>query len=198
METKYAFKCSERSDTCVRCCCNASSRPLELVIKHIISSEQLKNDLAKDFIRVNKPFECACCCFCRPHMDVRLTDNNALIGKVREPCTCCDLDTEIYNSNGNYRYLITGDYCQTGLCCCPKLSSVKFDILENNSLVGRMKKLSAQSLGEFFTKADSYQIDFPQLSSAEERMLLIIAGLMIDYQYFEDNHDDSPPHPYYY
>ena len=59
-----------------------------------------------------------------------------------------------------------------------------------------MKKISARSLGEFFTKADSYQIDFPQKASSEERMLLIIDGLMIDYQYFEDNHVDSPPHPF--
>jgi hypothetical protein len=199
MGLKYAFKCNERSDSCSRCCCPASNRPLELIIRHIISSEQLNTDLAKIFIHVNKPCVCGCCCFCRPHMDVRLADNNALIGKVREPCTCCDLDTEIYDSAGNYKYLITGDCCQAGLCCCQKLSSVKFNILQNNSYVGSMRKLSARNFGEFFTKADSYQIDFLAKATPEEKMLLIIAGLMIDYQNFEDDSNDNvPTNPYYY
>lgn len=199
MGIKYAFKCSERSDACARCCCPASNRPLELIIRHIISSEQLNSDLAKIFIHVKKPCVCGCCCFCRPHMDVRLADNNALIGRVREPCTCCDLDTEIYDSAGNFKYLITGDCCQAGLCCCEKLSSVRFDIIQNNTYVGSIKKLVATNFGEFFTKADSYRIDFPANASPEEKMLLIISGLMIDYQNFEDNNDDAqPPHPYYY
>ena len=57
------------------------------------------------------------------------------------------------------------------------------------------------NFGEFFTKADSYHITCPQNATPEEKMLLIIDGLMIDYQYFEN--DDipepvPPPHPYYY
>ena len=198
MGIKYAFKCSERSDACARCCCPASNRPLELIIRHIISSDQLNSDLAKIFIHVNKPCVCGCCCFCRPHMDVRLADNNALIGRVREPFTCCDIDTEIYDSAGNFKYLIKGDCCQAGLCCCTKFSSVKFDILQNNFSVGSMKKLAASNFGEFFTKADSYRIDFLVNATPEEKMLLIVAGLMIDYQNFEDTSDDAPPHSYYY
>ena len=92
---KYAFKCSERSDACVRCCYPANNRPLELIIRHIISSQQLNSDLAKIFIHVKKTYVCGCCCFCRPHMDVRLADNNTLIGRVREPFRCYDLDRNL-------------------------------------------------------------------------------------------------------
>ena len=61
-----------------------------------------------------------------------------------------------------------------------------------------MRKLSARNFGEFFTKADSYRIDFPAKATPEEKMLLIIAGLMIDYQNFEDNGSDNlPTSPYY-
>ena len=71
--------------------------------------------------------------------------------------------------------------------------------LQNNTYVGSIKKLVAINFGEFFIKADSYRIDFPANASPEKKMLLIISGLMIDYQNFEDNKDDTPPpHPYYY
>ena len=89
MGIKYAFRCNERSDNCSRCCCSSNSRPLELVIRNIISSEQLNSDIAIILIHVNKQFVCGCWCFCRPNMDVRLEDNNALIERVGEPCTCC-------------------------------------------------------------------------------------------------------------
>lgn len=193
---KYAFKCNERSGSCARCCCSPTCRPLELYIRHIISLDyyQKSENFAKIFVRVDKPCEMGCCCLCRPHMDVRLADNNRLLGKIREPCTCCDYDTEIYDAIGNLKYEITGDCCQFGLCCGPdveKLASIKFDILQNGHLVGSMKKLSS-SFGEFFTKADSYQISFPPNATPEEKMLFIISGLMIDYQFFENN-DSSPP-----
>jgi len=201
---KYAFKCSERSDCCARCCCAPDCRPLEIVIRHVVSIEQIQKDYAKIFIRVDKPCKCGCLCFCRPYMEVKLEDNGAILGRVREPCTCCDLDSEIYDPVGNLRYEVVGDCCQVGLCCGPdleKLASIRFDIMQNGRAVGSIKKLGS-SFWEFFTKADSYQINFPQNATPEEKMLLIIDGLMIDYQYFENDEQPQPvgppPYPYYY
>ena len=200
MGLKYAFKCNEKSDACSRCCCPGESRPFTMIIRHIISYDQLNSDLAKIIIQIDKPCTMACCCLCRPHMDVRFVDTNQFLGRVRQPCTCCDLETEIYDGSGNLRYQIIGDCCQFGLCCgstAQKLASIKFNIIQNGMIVGSMRKLGA-NFGEFFTKADSYQILFPANATPQEKMLLIIAGLMIDYQYFE-NDDDTPDtfRPYY-
>ena len=52
-----------------------------------------------------------------------------------------------------------------------------------------MKKIAA-TMGEYFTKADSYKISFPTKATPEEKMLLIVAGLLIDYQNFE--RDETP------
>ena len=205
MGLKYAFKCNERSVGCARCCLSGSTRPLQMVIRHVISFDQIDSDLAKIFINIDKPCTCGCCCLCRPYMDIFLADNNQYVGKVREPCTCCDNDVEIYDASGNFRYLITGDCCQLGLCCgsdVEKLANIRFDILEGGSLVGGMKKLAASSFGEFFTKADSYQVNFPANATPQEKILLIVAGLMIDYQFFENSSNDETPmrgyhHPYY-
>lgn len=199
MGLKYAFKCSERSNGCARCCLSPECRPLHIVVRHIISIDELSGDLAKIFVNVEKPCECGCCCFCRPYMDVRLTDSNRSLGRVRQPCTCCDKDAEVYDPVGNLRYEIVGDCCQIGLCCgrtIEKMSNIRFDIVQNGNIVGVIRKLSS-SFGEFFTKADSYQVSFPPHATPEDKMLFIIAGLMIDYQYFEKN-DDSPSSHYYY
>ena len=197
---KYAFKCSERSTCCARCCCAGDCRSLEMIIRHVISLDELQGDLAKVFIRCDKPCKIGCCCMCRPVMDVRLADSGVRLGTVREPFACCDLDSEVYDSVGNLKYEVEGDCCQIGLCCgadMEKLASIEFQIKQNGRTVGMMRKLGA-SFGEFFTKADSYQITFPLNATPEEKMLLIIDGLMIDYQYFEkDDHTPTASYGYY-
>ena len=201
MGLKYAFKCNERSDTCARCCLSPNSRPLEIIMRHVISMQELDTDLAKIFINVNKPCTCACCCMCRPYMDVRLADNGQYLGKIREPCTCCDIETEIYDMNGMLKYNIVGDCCQLGLCCgsgsaVQKLSTIRFDIKSNGNTVGLIRKLSS-SIGEFFTKADSYEVIFPSSATPADKLLLILAGLMIDYQNFEKDETSDPYTDYY-
>ena len=195
---KYAFKCNEQSSGCARCCLSANSRPVKIIMRHVISFQQYDGDMAKVFINVDKPCKCACCCFCRPYMDVRLADNGQQLGIISEPCTCCDVDMEVLDTAGNLRYDINGDCCQLGLCCGPslkKLANVNFEIKENGYTVGAIKKLTS-SLGEFFTKADSYEVVFPEKATPSEKLLLILATLMIDYQNFES--DNSDPYDTYY
>ena len=195
---KYAFKCNEQSGGCARCCLSANSRPVKIIMRHVISFQQYDGDMAKVFINVDKPCKCACCCFCRPYMDVRLADNGQQLGIISEPCTCCDVDMEVLDTAGNLRYDINGDCCQLGLCCGPslkKLANVNFEIKENGYTVGAIRKLTS-SLGEFFTKADSYEVVFPEKATPNEKLLLILATLMIDYQNFES--DNSDPYDTYY
>ena len=54
--------------------------------------------------------------------------------------------------------------------------------------------MSAQSFSEMVTDADSYQISFPPGATAEDKLLLIALGLMIDYQYFETDSSDNNTH----
>ena len=97
---KYAFKCNEQSSGCARCCLSANSRPVKIIMRHVISFQQYDGDMAKVFINVDKPCKCACCCFCRPYMDVRLADNGQQLGIISEPCTCCDVDMEVLDTAG--------------------------------------------------------------------------------------------------
>ncbi len=189
MGLKYCFQCNERSGCCSRCCCSNDCRSLEIVIRHV-SPHEIDTDISKIFIRAHK--SCSLCCCCRPTMDIRLAEDNKYLGKVREPFTCCDKDAEIYNEEGKLKYRIIGDCCQMGLCCgssVEKLAEIEFKIVQGNEVVGMMKKMRS-SLGEYFTKADSYKISFPVNATPEEKMLFICAGLLIDYQNFEN--DETP------
>ena len=191
---KYAFKCNEYSDGCARCCLSGSARPLQIVMRHIISVDQLNADFGKIFINIDKPCQCGCLCFCRPYMDVKLADNGQRLGSIREPCTCCDIETDVYDANGSFRYQIYGDCCQLGLCCgssaIQKLSRIYFQIRQNGVVVGSIRKLSS-NIGEFFTKADSYQVVFPSAATPSDKLLLIITALMLDYQNFEKSDRDA-------
>ena len=192
MGIKFAFQCNEKSGCCSRCCCPNDCRSLEIIVRHLTSAAEWDTDLAKIFLRAEKPCALGCCCLCRPYMNVKLINENQYIGKVREPFTCCDRDVEIYNNSDQLKYRIVGDCCQLGFCCgssAEKIIQIEFKILENNEIVGMMTKTNA-TLGEYFTKADSYKISFPNKATSEEKMLLIVAGLLIDYQNFEK--DETP------
>ena len=134
----------------------------------------------------------ACCCLERPEMIINFGGSSQLLGRIKQPFTCCDPEFLIHDNTGNIKYIVHGDFCQCGLCCannfCGKLSEVIFNIstLSNrDSPCGAIIKKSANA-SELVTSADSYQVIFPRDATPQEKMLLIVMGLMIDYQFFEE------------
>ena len=110
--------------------------------------------------------------------------------------TCCDPEFEVYNSNG-LKYFVRADCCQCGLLCannfCGKLSTATFEVYQpgTSNIIATISKMVAQSFSEVMTDADSYQVGFPPGATAEDKLLLIALGLMIDYQYFETDSSES-------
>ena len=191
MGLKYAFQCNEKSGCCSRCCCSDGCRGLEIDIRHITSPGPIVSEISNIYIRAVKPCGCGFLCCCRPHMDIILQKNRLKIGSVREPFTCCDKDAEVYDKDGNLKYRMIGDCCQIGFCCgssAEKIVAIEFKIVgSDGNYVGMMKKMGASGPSEYFSKADSYTISFPSGATPEEKMLLICAGLLIDYQNFEND-----------
>ena len=202
---KLLFKCKEYSDYCMRCCCPAESREFNMVIKHIATATNLNEDFSAPFVNIKKPFKCTCCCLERPEMLITYGGNNQPLGRIKQPFTCCDPLFTTYDNTGVIRNTIHGDCCQCGLICknnfCGKMSAVTFNIYTGSSIgsnpVGSIVKRVATA-AELITSADSYQINFPQQSTPTDKMLLIIAGLMIDYQFFEESASQKDNHAYYY
>ena len=200
---KMLFKCKEQSECCQRNCCSASMREFVMDIKHIANAGALNENFQNSFVHVNKPFKCTCCCLERPEMIANYSANGELVGKVKQPFSCCDPVFTIYDNAGTMRYYIYADCCQCGLCCsgpCAKMSEVTFNIYRDANMgqpIGSIVKKIA-NFSELITSADSYQVNFPADARPNEKLLLIITGLMIDYQFFEERagNDDNTGRTY--
>ena len=190
---KLLFKCKEYSECCMRNCCPANNREFNMAIKHIATAANLDENFSTPFIDVRKPCKCTCFCLERPEMLVRFGNQGQTLGRIKQPFTCCDPVFSTYDSTGIVKYTIHGDCCQCGLLCknnfCGKLSEVTFNIYKGNNIAsvpcGSITKKVATA-AELVTSADSYQINFPPDANPQDKMLLIVAGLMIDYQFFEE------------
>ena len=194
---KYLFKCKEESTCCQRNCCPSDSREFKMKIKHIPNVTSFNDTAFKTyFAELIKPFKCTCCCLARPIIKGEYSSNKQEFGEVKEECTCCDPLFVILNDK-EIKYSITIDCCQCGFCCsggCGKLYEVVCNIRQggkNGNIVGTIKKKLAQSIAELITDADTYVVEFPQMASPEDKFTLIMAGLFIDYRYFETSHSDG-------
>jgi hypothetical protein len=126
--------------------------------------------------------------------------SNTHIGRIREPCSCCDPIFNVTNSKGEKRYIITAECCQCGIICnnsCGKCSDVLFTIhkpgkneMTPQNAEGFIKKKFA-GLQELITDADNFELIFPQDATPEEKFLLIGAVIMIDFRFYEDNGNNN-------
>ena len=188
---KLLFKCKENSSCFMRNCCPSKQREFDMEIDHITPSSinPFAPPTLAPFANAYKPFKCTICCLCRAELFLTSNEGNNL-GTVKHVFTLMDPRFDVYDENQQLKYIVTADCCQCGLLCannfCGKLSEAEFDILEpgNNQIIGKIVKQSA-TFSEMVTDADSYQIVFPDKSTAKEKLLLLSLGLMIDYQYFE-------------
>ena len=194
---KLLFKCKEFSSCCQRHCCAANAREFIMDMKHVANVGCMDENFQNSFVHINRPFKCTCCCLERPEMIVNYSQGNQLVGRVKQPFTCCDPFFTVYDFSGSLRYYVHADYCQCGICCanncCGKMSEAVFNIYKDANMTERcgfiVKKVA--NLSELLTSADSYQVNFPSDASPSEKILLIATTLMIDYQYFEQSANDN-------
>ena len=98
-------------------------------IKHIANVGAINENFSNSFVHVNKPFKCTCCCLERPEMIATYAAGNEIVGKVKQPFSCCDPIFTIYDNAGTMRYFVHADCCQCGICCtgfCAKMSEAVF------------------------------------------------------------------------
>jgi len=145
-------------------------------------------------------------CLARPQMHGSLPGSNLNIGRVYEPCTCCDPYFFVYDQNEVLKWVVTADCCQCGLCCrngIGRLSNVVFSIFPagvDTSQVqlraGQITKLFAMK--ELYTQADNFEIIFPQNATSYEKLMIIGNCLMLDYIFFENPQDNLADQNYNY
>jgi hypothetical protein len=187
---KYLFKCKEESSACQRQCCPSDSREFKMKIKHISNPMDFFANYEKYYAKLDKPFKCTCLCCNRPTITGIFQNDNQFFGSVTQEYTCCDPLFEIKNAKG-VKYVITIDCDQCSFCCsccCSKFNKVECiisDVGRNRKPVGKITKTPARNFVEIVGDADTYEIEFPPDATPHEKLSIIMAGLFIDYRYFE-------------
>ena len=192
---KYLFKCIEKSECCERMFCPSKQRSFIMDIVHCTSIDQLGLGYDVPFANMEKPFMFTMGCCCRPEVNLTFAGGDKLLGKVIHIWTCCDPTFELYSIQGKLKYIVTGSCCQCILLCpgmIGKMYEGEFDILDavTNQPVGKIIKQPA-TMAEMVTDADSYTVNFPPNADAYDKLTLMGLTIMLDYQYFETNANDS-------
>ena len=172
---------------------------------NLIADVQQFDDNTNTIAWMDRPFKCTCCCFARPEMTVywgTLDNTSNVIGKVKEPCMCIDVQMDMVDFAENGRYTMLADGCQCGICCaqtiCGKCSEVMFPIFrydsQNKEFANRIGTIQRKFNGCFksgFTDADNFEITFPVDSSPEDKLMMISTALMIDFRYYNEDPDEG-------
>eukprot|EP01016_Furgasonia_blochmanni_P007714 TRINITY_DN13092_c0_g1_i1.p1 TRINITY_DN13092_c0_g1~~TRINITY_DN13092_c0_g1_i1.p1 ORF type:complete len:581 (+),score=45.64 TRINITY_DN13092_c0_g1_i1:195-1937(+) len=185
------FKCKEKSSFLARQCLSGDCRPFEMTVYHA-SSADTSNE-GTEFLKLVRPCACTCLCLNRPFMDVYLVEHgeNVHLGKITSPCTCMNLQLDIYGDKEQILYKIEGSCCQLGLWCnwpCEACQLIHFDVKGGDgAILSGLDKKSPGCMKAMMSDADNFAVEFPLTCSLEERALLLAATLFLDFRYFEES-----------
>ena len=195
-EKIHIFNCREFSSCGMRYFCPVNCREFYMKIKIPSENEKkIENNEDEEYenslIEINKNCKCPFLCCIRPDMKVILNDQNKKLGVIEQAFSCCDPVFNIYDKDNNEIFYIEADCCQCGFLCrnnfMGKTDEAHFFIYNYNdrsNAIGDICKKAAKSL---LSIADNYSVILPNKATFEEKILLTVAGIMIDYQYFEKN-----------
>lgn len=182
---KFLFKCEEYTNCFNKFFCPTALKEIKMKLLHISPSNSSFS--STNISNIIKPFKFSCFCIGRPEIILTLNDSSEIIGKIRAQFSCCDYCYEIINKQNQIKYIIKGNCCQCGLFCsnsiCGKRCEANFSILipKTGEQVGSIEK----QLEDKTKEEENYQINFPPKANSNDKLLLTVLGLMIDYQFFE-------------
>jgi len=184
---KKLFKAKEKSNFFAQQCMTGSCRPFQLQLKLDDDDERLDGE---SFLVLDRPCKCTCLCFNRPEISVTCVEDgkDEHIGKVKHIWQCCGISLELYDNNGNLKYLVQASCLQWGVhcrkqCCC---EVVDFDIKSpSGEIVSTLHKKGVDCAKSIISKADNFSVLFPQNATKEDKALIMSSVLLLDYRYFE-------------
>jgi hypothetical protein len=149
------------------------------------------------FLFLQRPFACTCCFLNRPFIEINFSENgiNVYLGKVVNDFSCCEMFFSLYDKTNTCVYQIKGTIWQIGVynrqqnnCACCKSCQQAFlfihDLRQGGKKVGIIEK-RGRGFSELVSDADNFSVLFPIKANAEERTLIMVACLLLDFRYFE-------------
>ena len=190
-ELSYLYKLREFSGCLMRFFCPVNCRGFTMKMK-VIETYENKNDnnFNNCLIDIKKDCKMPCLCLIRPEMKLYLSKDESYIGSVEQSFSFFDPSFSIYNENGEIVKYIEADCCQCGFICrnnsIGKTDDCHFFVYDPENKTKPIGDICKKT-ESIFSIADSYSVIFPAKIPAEEKILLSIVAVLIDYQYYEKN-----------
>lgn len=154
---------------------------------------------AQQFISVQRPCGCTCCCFNRPVANVIDDVTKAKIGSFRDPCTCWSLQFQVRDDRDEEVLTVDGGClcCQPGMICplpCGPCSEVAFDVKDSSSgaVVAHITKRVPGWLAFLFAPdIDNYHVTFEQVQTPQWKAILMAFTVFLDFRYFNTNRNEG-------
>ena len=140
----------------------SAQRPLDI--------EVFNND-GNQVMAIRKPFK-----FFVPEIEV-FDENDQSIGSVRKKFWALRRTFFVYDASGREIYKIIG----------PLFKVWTFKIMKNDIEVGKISKKWSGIGKEMFTDADTFNVQFPNDATGEEKKIFLGTTFLIDLIYFENN-----------
>ena len=189
----YTYKIREFSTDCQRICCPVNCREFTLKMKLMSDiSNKHETNFNDCLITMEKKFKIPCLCCIRPDLVINLTNDKTHLGRVEQTFAFFDPCFTVYNENNDDIYYIEADCCQCGFICrnCSigKTDDCQFLIYNSKD---RQKSIGyiTKKTESVFSLADTYLVVFPPKIQPEDKFLLSIAAVLIDYHYYEQNNE---------
>lgn len=165
----------EDTDCCTRNCLGPI-RPFDM---------KITDNAEHEIIHLYRPCRCDSCCFpcCLQELAVMSPlAGNMPLGYVKQEWSILTPKYVIENANHEEVLKIRGPIC-TCRCC----ADVDFKILalDEQTVVGHVRKQWGGLLREAFTDADNFSVTFPMDLDVQTKATVLGAAFLIDYMYFE-------------
>lgn len=201
-QTTKLYELKEEGSGMFEKCCCYKCHSFTMKINNII--DENRNSVCV-ILEAYKPFACGLCynifgCD-NPTMSLQVKNpEGANIGKAlitwNNFCfSCCSSRIHILDDKDQLKYIIRGPciYPVGCLCfnccinCCTKFCDCQYPFWKGRpevSIPGSIVKDGCDSFRLFCTKATNYTLNFPQEATPSEKMLIIIASILLDSQSF--------------
>ena len=193
-ELMYLYKLREFSGCAMRFFCPINCRGFTIKMKLVQSYEnKYDNNFKNSIMTIKKDFKIPFLCLFRPDLKVNLEKEETFLGMVEKNFTLFDPCFTIYNEKDQEVKYIETDCCQCGFFCrnfsVGKTEDVHFFIYNNSSEKSKPIGEICKKTESLFSISDSYSIIFPVSIPPEEKILLSLVAVLIDYHYFENNNN---------
>ena len=192
-QLSYIYKLREFSGTCNRVFCPVNCRQFTMKMKLMNeSSNKYDKNFSDSLMTIQRDFKIPIFCLIRPEMIINLDKEKLKVGKVEQSFSFCDPCFTIYNENNEEIYFIEADCCQCGFFCrnysLGKTDDCQF-LIYNSKEKKKPLGYIVKKTESVYSIADNYHVTFPSKIPPEDKLLLSIVAVSIDYHYYEKNNE---------